>query len=284
MATLLLLLLSLDASSTTTTKMATTATAFVVDQYSHRQHRVGGGTDSRGGRSFCNHMTSMKQPFLPNFCSECGSNQMVIRIPDGDERPRAVCDNCTTVVYSNPKVVVSCVIIKESTDGASSTSRSRSVLLAKRNIEPRKGYWGIPQGYMEHGETTREACVREVHEETGLTIDPASLKFRGLLNVPGSVQIVYESRLDTMSLAEELSVTTTMESSEIGFFDVETTTETTTANDDDEKKILKLPVELCFPTVEWVMRHCLTGHEHHILQKNKLYDATTNSWGESEDF
>ena len=292
MALMLLIRLPTSLMTTATTKTAATATAFAT----HR-HRIFGSSMTGGGcrrRGRCISLAAASQqqqqtPFLPNFCSECGSNQMIIRIPDGDERPRAVCDNCTTVVYSNPKVVVSCVILK--TKSSTSKSSRASVLLAKRNIEPRKGYWGIPQGYMEHGETTREACVREVYEETGVTIDPKMLKFRGLLNVPGSVQIVYESRIlhdddDTTSSTAELPIaSTTMESSEIQFFDVAVADDADDANDaNDNDNVLKLPVELCFPTVEWAIRHCLTGHEHHILQKNKLYDPISNTWGESEDF
>ena len=78
---------------------------------------------------------------------------MKLQVPDGDDHVRAVCQDCGAVVYENPKVVVSCVIMK----GGDNNTETTKVLLAKRAIEPRAGYWGIPQGYMELEETTREA-------------------------------------------------------------------------------------------------------------------------------
>jgi ADP-ribose pyrophosphatase YjhB (NUDIX family) len=90
---------------------------------------------------------------------------MELEIPDGDDPLRATCQDCGAVVYENPKLVVSCVIMVAGTqDGPS------KLLLAERAIEPRAGYWGIPQGYMELEETTRQAICREVREESGVLI------------------------------------------------------------------------------------------------------------------
>ena len=104
----------------------------------------------------------MGEPSVPNFCADCGSAAMVLKIPPGDERLRACCDHCGRIEYQNPKIVASCVV----------RCPQGKVLLAKRAIEPRRGTWGIPQGFMEHGETSLQAAAREVYEETGVVVDP----------------------------------------------------------------------------------------------------------------
>ncbi|MGB0695984.1 MAG: NUDIX domain-containing protein [Rhodospirillaceae bacterium] len=76
------------------------------------------------------------------------------RVPDGDDRDRLVCDDCGHISYENPKIVV----------GAVCTWQGK-VLIAKRDIPPRRGYWTIPAGYMELGETASAGAAREVLEE-----------------------------------------------------------------------------------------------------------------------
>ena len=75
------------------------------------------------------------------FCSSCGGT-VSYRIPEGDGRERAICDACGIVHYRNPLVVVGCV-----------AERDGRVLMCKRAIEPRYGYWTVPAGFMELGET-----------------------------------------------------------------------------------------------------------------------------------
>ncbi|MFO1418837.1 MAG: NUDIX hydrolase [Methylotetracoccus sp.] len=87
------------------------------------------------------------------FCSVCGGSVRVA-IPDGDDRPRHLCDACDTVHYQNPKLIAGCIPVW----------RDR-ILLCRRAIEPRKGYWTLPAGFMEMGETIAEAARREAHEE-----------------------------------------------------------------------------------------------------------------------
>lgn len=89
-----------------------------------------------------------------NYCSHCGSDALSFKVPAGDNRPRYVCGNCGRIHYSNPKIVAGCLPIWED-----------KVLLAKRSIEPRLGYWNVPSGYMENGETVEEGALREVREE-----------------------------------------------------------------------------------------------------------------------
>ena len=87
------------------------------------------------------------------FCSTCGG-AIVNRVPEGDNRQRHVCSRCQTIHYINPKVVAGCLPI---VDG--------QVLLCRRAINPRKGLWTLPAGFLELGETSAEGAVRETWEE-----------------------------------------------------------------------------------------------------------------------
>jgi ADP-ribose pyrophosphatase YjhB (NUDIX family) len=88
-----------------------------------------------------------------NFCSQCGK-PVRLEVPGDDNRERSVCASCGIVHYVNPKVVVGCVPEK---DGR--------ILLCKRAIEPRYGYWTVPAGFMELNESTAEGAARETLEE-----------------------------------------------------------------------------------------------------------------------
>ncbi len=94
-----------------------------------------------------------------NYCSNCKSDLNYI-IPKGDNRSRYVCDSCDTIHYQNPKVVVGCIPVFEN-----------KILLCRRNIEPKKGYWNLPAGFMENGETVEEGALREVWEEAGAKVE-----------------------------------------------------------------------------------------------------------------
>ena len=200
---------------------------------------------------------------------------MAISIPRGasDHRARVVCQDCGHVVYSNPKVVVACVLLDTSITTSSSSSSSPRCLLGQRAIAPRAGYWGFPQGFLEHGETTREAAVREVQEEFQLhhSLIPADLQLRAIYNIPGSVQLVYEARVDAATVQYAKS---TAECSAIAFFERD-----------------QLP-ELCFPTVQWALDHCWSlpaassdgNNTNRIQQKTKAYGgAVLDKWIEVED-
>ena len=88
-----------------------------------------------------------------NFCPNCG-NSVVAEVPPGDNLPRYVCRSCSTIHYENPRVVVGCI-----------PEHSGSILLCKRSIHPRLGYWTVPAGFMELEETLAEAAMRETWEE-----------------------------------------------------------------------------------------------------------------------
>jgi ADP-ribose pyrophosphatase YjhB (NUDIX family) len=98
-----------------------------------------------------------------NFCSNCGQ-PVAFRTPAGDHLPRFVCDECGAVHYQNPKLVVGCVPEHEG-----------RILICKRAIEPRHGYWTIPAGFMENGETTQDAARRECWEEALAEVEIGSL-------------------------------------------------------------------------------------------------------------
>ena len=107
------------------------------------------------------------------FCSECG-HPVALAIPEGDNRPRHVCAQCGTIHYQNPKMVIGTIPVWEH-------EGQLQVLLCRRAIEPRYGYWTLPAGFMENGETTSEAAARETDEEAGANIELGSLF--ALLNV-----------------------------------------------------------------------------------------------------
>ncbi|RPH47311.1 MAG: NUDIX hydrolase [Lysobacterales bacterium] len=93
------------------------------------------------------------------FCSNCGA-PVALKIPPGDNLPRHVCDACSTVHYSNPKMVIGCI----------PEWRDR-VLLCRRAIEPRYGLWTLPAGFMENGETVAQAALRETLEEARARVE-----------------------------------------------------------------------------------------------------------------
>ena len=87
------------------------------------------------------------------FCSNCGAG-VIRRVPPGDALPRDICDACGSIHYVNPKMVLGTIPAWED-----------RVLLCRRAIEPRYGYWTLPAGFMENGETAGEAAARETLEE-----------------------------------------------------------------------------------------------------------------------
>jgi len=109
--------------------------------------------------------------------------EFVRRIPEGDNRERLVCARCSFVAYDNPKVVVGSVVVAEG-----------SVLLCRRAIEPRRGYWTLPAGYLELDETLEEGAAREALEEA-----QAAIAIDGILAVfsiarIGQVQVIFRAR------------------------------------------------------------------------------------------
>lgn len=126
---------------------------------------------------------------MMKYCSHCGS-PVEIRIPEGDNRPRHVCNACSTVHYQNPKMVVGCIPVWE-----------RKVLLCRRAIEPRYGLWTVPAGFMENGETSQQGAVRETLEEACARVEVEGLYT--LFNLPhiNQVYLLFRSRLLDLDFA-----------------------------------------------------------------------------------
>jgi ADP-ribose pyrophosphatase YjhB (NUDIX family) len=97
------------------------------------------------------------------FCPSCAA-PLAERIPDGDHLPRAVCTACGAIHYRNPKLIAGCV-----------PELDRRILICRRAIEPRRGYWTIPAGFMEIGETLQQAAARECQEEALARVQVGSL-------------------------------------------------------------------------------------------------------------
>ena len=94
-----------------------------------------------------------------NYCNACGSNKLGYRIPENDTVARYVCEDCGVIHYQNPKVVVGCLL-----------ELKAQVLLCRRAIEPRSGYWTLPAGFLENGESTEQGAIRETREEANAEI------------------------------------------------------------------------------------------------------------------
>lgn len=146
---------------------------------------------NRGIARLCeNHFVFLSSMIRVNFshtiyfCRQCGVS-VEHRVPDdGDTKLRAVCPACGTIHYQNPLNVVGTV-----------PHLGDRVLLCKRNIEPRRGFWTLPAGFMELGESTAEGALRETQEEAGADIELEGLF--SLLNVVrvGQVHMYYRARL-----------------------------------------------------------------------------------------
>ena len=93
------------------------------------------------------------------YCVSCG-DQLEWRVPDGDNLPRHICRACQHIHYMNPKIIVGCLPIWE----------ERRILLCKRAIEPRYGFWTVPGGFMENGETVEQGTLRETKEEANAEV------------------------------------------------------------------------------------------------------------------
>lgn len=144
-----------------------------------------------------------------------------MKTPPGEDRLRRVCDSCGFIDYVNPRIVAGVVAHREG-----------KILLCRRAIDPRKGFWTLPAGFMELGESVEDGAAREAREEAR-----AELELEGLLamySIPriGQVQIFFRARLmnDPSPGPESL---------EVGLFDW-----------DD------IPwSELAFPSVRWALDH-----------------------------
>ena len=117
------------------------------------------------------------------YCSSCGQ-QVSKRTPNDDNRERWVCDSCGVIHYQNPKIVVGCIPEK---DGR--------ILLCKRAIEPRYGYWTVPAGFMELGESMAQGARRETLEEACAEVEIGHLLAAVDVVDAGQLHLFFTARL-----------------------------------------------------------------------------------------
>lgn len=134
-------------------------------------------------------------------CAQCGSKTEK-QIPEGDHNERDVCTSCGFIHYVNPKLITGALPV-----------HNDKILLCKRNIEPRKGCWTLPAGFMECNETTAEGAARETFEESEAKLKNITLY--GVYDLPhiSQVYMFFRAELDGDHIAP------TPESSEVGLFD-----------------------------------------------------------------
>ena len=118
------------------------------------------------------------------FCSECGSSQLRMTMPYGDIGLRYLCESCGAIHYSRHSMVAGCVV----------TWNGR-ILLCRRAIEPYRGMWTIPGGYVEIGETLQEGAMREAREEAHA--ECTDLRLLAIYNLPmfSEVYALFSGRL-----------------------------------------------------------------------------------------
>ena len=156
------------------------------------------------------------------------SGPSVRRIPDGDDRERLVCPDCGFISYENPKVVVGSVALWDDT-----------ILMCRRAIPPRVGYWTLPAGYLETGETTEAGAVREAWEEARAQIEIDTLL--AVYNIPriSQVQLIYRAILRSPDIESG------PESREVGLF-----------------RWGEIPwTDIAFPSVHWALGHYIETRE-----------------------
>ena len=145
-----------------------------------------------------------------------------LSVPDGDDRERLVCNDCGFIHYVNPKIVVGAVCEWQG-----------KILMCRRAIPPRKGYWTLPAGYMEERETSEHGAMREAREEANAQIEILSLL--AVYNIPriSQVQLIYKARLTSPD------VSAGPESTEVALYDWD-----------------EIPwEEIAFPSSHWALHH-----------------------------
>ena len=144
------------------------------------------------------------------------------RTPNGDTHNRDVCDHCEFIHYENPKVVVGSVVRHEG-----------KILLCRRAINPRKGFWTIPAGYMELGEDPKAGAMREAMEEANADLNLSELLAVYTVQRLSQVQLIYRATLNNPAFSAG------EESLEVELFSWE-----------------KIPwKDIAFPTVHWALEH-----------------------------
>lgn len=181
------------------------------------------------------------------FCPSC-AHPLTQRIPEGDDRPRAVCESCGEIHYVNPRSVVGCLVEAEG-----------QLLLCRRAIEPSRGRWTVPAGFLELGESLRDGAARETREEACAEVEIFAPQAMLELFHIGQVYVLFRARLlPGADGAPDFAAGD--ESLEVGLFDP-----------DD------LPLgELAFPVVHYALelyRADLERGRHRLHQANLSWNG-----------
>ena len=123
------------------------------------------------------------------YCPDCGG-AIELRIPADDNRLRHVCTVCNTIHYQNPRMVIGAIPVWQD-----------KVLLCKRAIEPQYGKWTLPGGFMENGESTSQAAMRETLEEASARIAIADLYSMYSLPYINQVHLLFRAELLDLDFA-----------------------------------------------------------------------------------
>jgi len=178
-----------------------------------------------------------------NYCSNCGT-RVVLKVPEGDFLPRHVCPNCGAIHYLNPKIVVGSV-----------PEYQGRILICKRGIEPRHGYWTIPAGFMENDETLEAGAAREAREEARIDVEIGSLLLLANVTHARQVHVFFRSRMRSPDFG------VTHESLEVKLV--------------DERDIPW--TDLAFPSTEAALRHYVADRaagveRHHVAEMRRRFD------------
>lgn len=176
---------------------------------------------------------------------EQAPKSFIRKVPEGDDRERRVCADCGFIDYENPKIVV----------GAVATWEDR-ILLCRRAIHPRKGFWTLPAGYMEVNESAAEGAIREAWEEARARLEVEAVL--AVYSIPriSQVQIIYRARLIVPDIEPG------PESQEVGLF-----------------RWNEIPWDdIAFPSVHWAL-----GHFDEVRGLD-AFAARTNPPGEAGDY
>jgi 8-oxo-dGTP diphosphatase len=122
-----------------------------------------------------------------NYCTDCGT-ALGPHIVAGQARNHAWCSSCKEPRYQHPMIVVTCFV-----------SCGQKLLWVQRDLEPKRGLWAIPGGYMEAAETLAQGAARELREEAGVDIDPARLELymTGAITFINQLYVAFRATVDT---------------------------------------------------------------------------------------
>ncbi len=175
----------------------------------------------------------MSNPLTPSF---------VKKVPDDDTYERSVCDHCGFIHYRNPFIIVGSVV-----------RHGGQYLLCRRAIEPRKGFWTIPAGFLEMAETPQEGARREAREEANADLDISALLAVYTVRHLSQVQLIYRASLAVPEFSAGV------ESLEVQLFDWD-----------------NIPFEhIAFPSVHWALHH------ERAVERGEAVPPQTNPQGSS---